>query len=342
MKRLALWLFLLSGLLAGCDKSANAPVGVNSQDMTGIPKEAQQKLEAHDVPGALQILDETLVKEPNNLPILRMALSLSQDYASQQSKSNPEVAYPLMKKSAGYLRSLKKVDKTNIPKSFEGQVFYNEACAFARENKKEEALASLNDCLASGFEEVELLDTDEDLNSIRELPEFKAIVPKFKEKLLVVAKESARATIDTSKPFDFDFNLKTIEGKPVALSDYAGKVLIVDFWGTWCPPCRMEIPHFIELHKKYRDKGFEIVGINYESGSEAEVKATIKNFADAEGITYPCVIGDKATTARVPNFRAYPTTLFIDRAGKVRAMLVGLHPLAELEALVTILLDEKK
>jgi thiol-disulfide isomerase/thioredoxin len=224
----------------------------------------------------------------------------------------------------------------------ESEVFYNAACAYAREGKKDDALNLLKECLPFGLPEIEILDTDEDLQSIRNLPEFKDLVIKFKQQEIIVAKQNAQDTINTTKSFPFDFKLNTIEGKPVALTDYAGKILIVDIWGTWCPPCGIEIPHFIELHKKYRDQGFEIVGINYEDGSQDEMKTTIKNFVTANGITYPCVIGDQTTQDQVPDFKAYPTTLFIDRSGKVRAKLVGLRTLAELEALVTILLDEKK
>lgn len=116
-------------------------------------------------------------------------------------------------------------------------------------------------------------------------------------------------------------------------------MLIVDFWGTWCPPCRKEIPHFVELKSKYGKDGLEIVGLNYE-GDAATAKETIKKFAAENKMNYRCAVGDEATQKKVPNLQGYPTTLFIDRTGKVRLKVVGYHPMAELEAIVSLLLAE--
>lgn len=140
------------------------------------------------------------------------------------------------------------------------------------------------------------------------------------------------------QPFAFSFALPDTKGKTVSLDDFQGKVVIVDFWGTWCPPCRKEVPHFVALHQKYRGDGLEIVGINYEQGPQSEWIGMIEAFAKENGITYPCVIGDGATRERVPDFEGYPTTLLIDRTGAVRAKLVGYRPYEQLDALVRKLL----
>ncbi len=65
-----------------------------------------------------------------------------------------------------------------------------------------------------------------------------------------------------NKPFDFDFELVDTDGQPIALANFAGKVLIVDLWGTWCPPCQKEIPHLIALQQKFEEAGLVIVGLN--------------------------------------------------------------------------------
>src|SRR5436190_6816113 len=67
--------------------------------------------------------------------------------------------------------------------------------------------------------------------------------------------------LKTTSPFPFDFDLEDVAGNRVSKSDLAGKVLIVDIWGTWCPPCRMEIPHFVALNRKYNNQGLAIVGL---------------------------------------------------------------------------------
>ena len=142
------------------------------------------------------------------------------------------------------------------------------------------------------------------------------------------------------KSFPFTFDLPDLEDKSVKLADFKGKVTIVDVWGTWCPPCREEIPHFIDLIKKYQDKGLAIVGINYERAEKSKWKPMISSFITENHINYPCVIGDEKTQEMIPEFQGYPTTLFIDREGKVRYKLVGAAPTPVLESIVTVLLDE--
>lgn len=155
------------------------------------------------------------------------------------------------------------------------------------------------------------------------------------------ARQQAREILAEATTFPFDFSLPDLDGKTVSSKDFAGKLLIVDFWGTWCPPCRMEVPHFVALHEKYNARGLEIVGINYERGQDAAAKvALIRKFADSERIPYSCLIGDEVTQDKVPNLDGFPTTLIIDRTGKVRAKLEGYHDLETLDAIVSLLLDD--
>ncbi len=141
--------------------------------------------------------------------------------------------------------------------------------------------------------------------------------------------------------FPFDVTLPDLEGKPVSMAEFDGKVLIVDFWGTWCPPCRAEIPHFIALQEKYADQGLAIVGINYEVVPPNQVRETISEFVAANGVNYPCLIGDGRTKSQVPGgVPSLPTTLFLDRNGLVRHKLVGLQSPQKLEEIVTTLLAE--
>jgi thiol-disulfide isomerase/thioredoxin len=131
-----------------------------------------------------------------------------------------------------------------------------------------------------------------------------------------------------------------VEGNSVSLDGYKDKVVIVDFWGTWCPPCRTEIPHFVKLQEKYRDRGLQIVGLNYERGDPDQAVPTIRQFMTSNKMNYPRAGGDRSTQQQVPDLTGFPTTLFIDRSGKVRMKLVGLQSLETLEAIVQTLLDE--
>lgn len=143
------------------------------------------------------------------------------------------------------------------------------------------------------------------------------------------------------RPYRFDFGVQTIDGKRISKRDFNGRLLIVDLWATWCGPCKREIPHFIALQRKYKDAGLSIVGFNFEreSGYLANVRK-VQSFADSARINYPLVIGSEKISKQVPDFRAYPTTLFIDGNGKVRLTIVGARSRAELETFVQILLQD--
>ncbi len=117
-----------------------------------------------------------------------------------------------------------------------------------------------------------------------------------------------------------DFSLKDADGKVVHLSDYKGKVVLLDFWATWCGPCKIEIPWFMEMQRKNKDKGFEVLGIAMDDeGWEA-----VKPFLSDLGVNYRVVIGSDSTAEMYGGVDALPTTFLIDRTGKIAAVHVGL------------------
>jgi len=115
-----------------------------------------------------------------------------------------------------------------------------------------------------------------------------------------------------------DFTLKTLNGQDLALSQLKGKVVLLDFWATWCGPCRESIPHLIQLYKAYRENGFEVIGVSLDKG-DVEI---VRNFARSMDIPYPIVIASEEV---VRNYRvtAIPTTFFIDKEGKIRERITG-------------------
>ena len=118
-----------------------------------------------------------------------------------------------------------------------------------------------------------------------------------------------------------DFALKDSSGKTVRLSDYKGKVVLVDFWATWCPPCRKEIPGFVQLKNQYGPRGVEVIGVAVN-----DQWPTIKEFSGQYGINYPVVMGDQATVQSYGNFTGIPTTFVVDKDGVIRAKKVGYAP----------------
>lgn len=117
-----------------------------------------------------------------------------------------------------------------------------------------------------------------------------------------------------------DLNLKDINGNMVNLSDYKGKVIILDFFATWCPPCKEEIPDFIELQKKYCGQGFTMIGISLSKMGE------MKSFVERMGINYPVLIDDGYATAVYGPIRSIPTTFIIDKEFKVVKKYIGFRP----------------
>jgi len=117
-----------------------------------------------------------------------------------------------------------------------------------------------------------------------------------------------------------DFKLKDADGKLVHLSDYRGKVVILDFWATWCGPCRIEIPWFMDLQRKNKDRGFEVLGVAMDD----EGWEVVKPFLAELGVNYRVMVGDDLTAQMYGGVDALPTTFLIDRDGRVAAVHVGL------------------
>jgi cytochrome c biogenesis protein CcmG/thiol:disulfide interchange protein DsbE len=134
-----------------------------------------------------------------------------------------------------------------------------------------------------------------------------------------------------------DWKLKALDGQEVKLADFRGKVVILDFWATWCPPCRKEIPAFIELQQQYEKSGLVIVGISFDKAVE-----TVKEFARTEKINYPIAMGTMELAQAYGGINSIPTTFVVDPAGKIVKSFVGFHPKAEFEKEITPLLSRVK
>jgi thiol-disulfide isomerase/thioredoxin len=250
-----------------------------------------------------------------------------------------------------YAQIEKDVDAAKLPGAARGKVlqlvYYNSACAHSLKGEKEKALDDFSKALDDGFYEWEHIAKDTDLDPIRDEPRFKELVAKHMEKSKAETadeiereKKEFLAQISADAAFPFDFSLQAIDGKPVSLADYKGKVLLVDVWGTWCPPCRKEIPHLVELHKRLSAKGFDIVGLNCERVEGEEARELVKKFVAENKMPYRCALADESLTKKIPDFEGFPTMLLIDRRGRVRLKQVGYTEAALLEAGIQKLLAE--
>jgi thiol-disulfide isomerase/thioredoxin len=130
------------------------------------------------------------------------------------------------------------------------------------------------------------------------------------------------------------FELLNLEGKKVRLADLKGKVVLVNFWATWCGPCLLEIPWFIEFEKQYGPRGFEIVGISMDEEGPSVVKPFVKNHE----MNYTIVMGTDQTPAQFGGLPGYPVSFVIDRAGNYYSKHLGLVAKEDIEDEIQILL----
>lgn len=124
-----------------------------------------------------------------------------------------------------------------------------------------------------------------------------------------------------------DFELKDLDGKAVKLTDYRGKAVLLNFWATWCGPCKVEMPWFVDLQNQYGPQGLQIVGVAMDdSGID-----NIRSFSKQMGVNYPVLIGKEAVGEAYGGVMGLPTTFYIDRLGKVVTSNAGLISKSEIE-----------
>lgn len=140
---------------------------------------------------------------------------------------------------------------------------------------------------------------------------------------------SAQTARDTSASLAPEVTFKDLDGKDVSLSQYRGKIVLVNFWATWCDPCRIEIPWLIEMQQKYGDKGFTVLGVAMDD----EGKSTVAPFFEKErfdvngqklAMNYPIVLGNDSIAGKFGGLLGYPTSFLISRDGKEIKKIQGL------------------
>jgi thiol-disulfide isomerase/thioredoxin len=146
-----------------------------------------------------------------------------------------------------------------------------------------------------------------------------------------------------NKPMEPDVTFKDLDGKDVTLASLKGKVVIVNFWATWCDPCREEIPWLIEFQQKYADKGFTFVGI----ATDEEGKSVVQPFVQTTNfnvnghptlMNYPIVLGGDDIEAKFGGLLGLPTSIVISRDGKIQKKYIGIANRASLEKDIQALL----
>lgn len=225
---------------------------------------------------------------------------------------------------------IKLLPDTSLFHKHRANAHYYIACSHSLTGNVDEAVEHLDKAMEFGLRDFEYIGGDKDLAPIRKSPKYAAALEKYRK-------------IEEEKLQGFNFDgLETLDGKQLLKKDFLGQVLVVDVWGTWCPPCRMEIPHFIDLQKKYGKEGLQIIGLNHERGLPPQAATRkVRSFIKSSNINYPCALVTDEVLQTIPNFRAFPTTLFIGRDGRVRKMVMGYQAYDDLEKILKPLLAEK-
>ena len=145
--------------------------------------------------------------------------------------------------------------------------------------------------------------------------------------VLLPAAAAAQTCSADAKPLNLSLKFKDVQGKPVTLSDYKGKVMVIDFWATWCPPCRKEIPGLIALYDAYKARGLMVVGVSMDDSTP-----DIRKFAKKIGMNYPILIGNGHNDLE-PAFGPLPlpNSFVISRDGRICFRHEGMTEKAELE-----------
>ena len=147
------------------------------------------------------------------------------------------------------------------------------------------------------------------------------------------SQSSKEITVTYQKPPDKrnpapDFTLKDADGKTVKLSDYKGKVVLLNFWATWCGPCKIEIPWFIEFQKTYKDRGFTVIGVSVDD----EGWEIVKPYLASKQVNYPVVVSSESVNTLYGGIESLPTTFIIDKDGKIANTHIGLVSKKEYES----------
>ena len=332
--------------------SFNAPpsktADAGDEDLRLDPVEAMinfddvSEMEDELSPEKEQELLARLRKEPNNAAVLFALADFKQLKAGVNEAGEPD--YNLFKQSADYLRRALQADpklkESDGFKALAAVTFFNEARALSRDKQSAAGLQALRLSVDHGWNDLTAMREDTDLELLQKSPEFAKIF-KFARDKRKREVQTQISVIFINKPeFEFDFKLTDTRGKPLAKQDFAGKLLIVNIWGTWCGPCRQELRDLIAASKKYQSDGVELVGINteYEIGETAvaSIRETQKSF----GIPYRCALGDDAVFDQIPNFGTVPTTLFFNRQGVLLAQWDGLADELLLEMIIERLLRD--
>src|SRR5215470_10381983 len=148
---------------------------------------------------------------------------------------------------------------------------------------------------------------------------------------IVVGGQSEEKASSDRPPFAPHFVLKSFEGRRVApLKDYKGKIVVINFWATWCAPCLTEIPEFVRLQRSYRNRGLQVIGVTYPPVNPSRVR----RLAVKSRINYPLLFGNRRIAALYGVTNVLPVTIIVGRQGRIEGRIDGVTDIEEIKKLL--------
>jgi cytochrome c biogenesis protein CcmG/thiol:disulfide interchange protein DsbE len=151
----------------------------------------------------------------------------------------------------------------------------------------------------------------------------------------VQPKSKANVKPDAERKSAPEFSLKDVDGRNVSLAEYKGKVVLLNFWATWCGPCKIEIPWFADFEQKYKDRGFAVLGV----AMDEEGWTVVKPYIAESKINYRVVMGNDSVASLYGGVDSLPTTFVLDKDGKIASTHVGLVSKSDYENEIVHLLE---
>lgn len=263
-----------------------------------------------------KLTDEFLKNNPKDLNALNVKAGIARELKDWKS----------------YVETNRKIvanEKNNV-----GESAYNLACAYSLSGEKDSAFVYLNKSAENGFNDIEQFKSDEDLIPLRDdarwadllvnvekshhsdmaamAEQMKKTAPERKEKAI-------EERLNSEAP---DWSFKDLSGKTVSLAGLRGKVVVIDFWATWCGPCKMTMPLIDKFYSEKKSKDVEVFGINVWERNGTD---NVKPFIEGKGYKFPILLGDTDITQKY-GVRGIPTLFVIDKEGKIAYKHVGYDP----------------
>ncbi len=330
--------------------AVRAPSGSTDRDKPLRPQDVERELrtairvaEKGDPDRAAAMLDRILALEPVNRETLLRRASLALDQA--RKAATPEERAAAIEKAGSTARTLRRAyERPNSPeRDLYSQVFSEQVRTAVAQGQFDRAVAVLKEAHQARFDPFNSVENDPEMAKLRAWPGYQSLVRGIEADNLARARARMKGQLDRRLDLPLDFKVEDLDGKPLSLDAFKGKVVMLDFWGTWCKPCREAIPFLSQLYQRYRSQGLEIIGLDYEQNApDAETaKPHVKRFVKESGIPYHIAMGDQELLLKL-EIRAYPHTILVDRSGKARAVVTGGGPdaLETLASAVLVLLNE--